>query len=188
MAPPSETPGGEGEERADGDAHDAQAAEGAFSSDAPLRVDTLLTALAFVGPWQLFERTLARLKLPYGDAAIVVALSQAPASAESLTEWTGIDRRSVRRVLSRLRQRGLIDVHHARVQRVGRHPDTWELTVAGSELASELLQQAGDQLRFILSSMSRADRDALIAAVGHLATVLSADDLPDSGGPARPSS
>jgi DNA-binding MarR family transcriptional regulator len=183
MAAPSETPDGEGEDRG-GD--EAQAAAGAFSPDAPLRVDTLLTALAFVGPWQLFERTMARLKLPYRDAAIVVALSQAPASAESIAEWTGIDRRSVRRVLSRLRQRGLIDVHHDRVQHVGRHPDTWELTVAGSELASELLRQAGDQLRFILSSMSRADRDALVAAVDHLASILAdGDTSPASDGSAR---
>jgi DNA-binding MarR family transcriptional regulator len=175
MAVPSETHDGE-----DGTTDDGQLARAvpgagrASSQDAALRVDTLLTALALVGPWQLFERTRARLKLSYTDAAIIVALSQAVASPNLIAARTGVEPRSVRRGLARLQQRGIVGPYRARVEHVRRYAPPWKLTDAGADLASELMRQAGDQLRFVLSSMSPAERNALVAAVSHLASILAA--------------
>jgi DNA-binding MarR family transcriptional regulator len=129
--------------------------------------ESLLSLLKGALAFSLVDQARGRLRLSRDDAVVVMVLARAPATRASLVAGTGIRASTAARCLARLKRRG-----HA-VQATD-EPDAerWELTAAGAEAASQLNSEVGDRLRFVLQSISGADRAEIMAALDQLTSSL----------------
>jgi DNA-binding MarR family transcriptional regulator len=147
----------------------AAASEGPDVSpdDLQLGSESLLSLLKGALAFSLIDQARGRLRLSRDDAMALMVLARSPATRASLVMRTGIRAGVAARCLARLERRGMV----ARAAD-GPDADAWVLTAAGAETASLLNAEVGDRLRFVLQSISGAERAEIMAALDHMTSSL----------------
>jgi DNA-binding MarR family transcriptional regulator len=139
----------------------------ASADDAQLGSESLLSLLKGALAFSLIDQARGRLRLSRDDAMVLMVLARSPANRALLVVRTGIRAGVAGRCLARLARPGLA-VRAAD----GSDADAWELTATGAEAAALLNEEVGDRLRFVLQSISGADRAEIMAALDQLTSSL----------------